>query len=167
ALAADDVPLALRLTLSTGQAGLDASALAPLNAALAVAQRARGDQATLAVHRRIDAAGAAMARGAARDVTIMAALGFPLDGAVQSFLLANPPQGGARGDPGAMAALSSAIERRAPADAALLAVVACGDGPSKLDAETLSYLLRVLRSIGMEDEARRMAVEAILAGQPS
>ncbi|HWA01025.1 MAG TPA: hypothetical protein VG841_12000, partial [Caulobacterales bacterium] len=45
ALAADDVQLAARLTQSTGQAGLDASALGPLTAALAVAQRARGDQA--------------------------------------------------------------------------------------------------------------------------
>ncbi|HVY87006.1 MAG TPA: hypothetical protein VG943_17870, partial [Caulobacterales bacterium] len=61
----------------------------------------------------------------------------------------------------------SAIERRAPADAALLIAVACGDGPAKLDAESLAYLIRVLRSIGLEDEARRMAVEAILAGQPS
>ncbi|MES1202036.1 MAG: hypothetical protein ABUS57_11380 [Pseudomonadota bacterium] len=167
ALAANDASLAARLTQSARSTGLDGTALAPLEAALAVAQRAQGDAAMAAVHRRIDAGGAAMARAASRDVAIMAALGMPLDGAAQSFLLANAPQGGARGEPAAMASLAAAMERRAPADAALLVVAASGDGPAKLDAETLAYLLRVLRSIGLEDEARRMAVEAILAGQPS
>ena len=48
------------------------------------------------MQRRIDA-GASQPRAAARDVAILAALGAPMDGAAQTFLLANTPQGGARG----------------------------------------------------------------------
>ncbi|MES1156239.1 MAG: hypothetical protein ABUL73_00545 [Alphaproteobacteria bacterium] len=167
ALASGDEQLATRLAQSARQAGIDASTMAPIEAALAVMERARGDQATQAVHRRIEAGGGAQTRAAARDVTLMAALGFTLDGWTQSFLIANPPQGGARADPGAMATLNSALERRAQGEAALLVVVAAGDGPAKLDAESAAYLIRVLRALSLDDEARRFAVEAILAGPPN
>jgi len=167
ALASEDVQMATRLTQSAQQAGVDAATLAPLQAALAVAQHQRGDQAAAAVHARIDGGGAAQARAASRDVALMAAIGFPLDGAAQNLLLTTPPQGGVRADPGAMAALTSALERRATGEAALLVVVAAGDGPAKLDTESAAYLIRVLRALGLDDEARRFAVEAILAGPPS
>src|SRR5262249_35783464 len=142
-------------------------AIGPLQAALAVAQRPRGDAATAAVRARIASGGAALARAAARDVAIMAALGYPLDSDASTFLLANAPQGGVRADAGAMGALYAAPDRRASGEGALLAAIAAGDGPAKLDAESVCYLIRVLRTLGYDDDARRFAIEAILAGQPS
>jgi hypothetical protein len=167
ALAAGDVELSARLLESTTQAGLTPAALAPLGAALAVAQGVRGDAARAAMTQRISAAGASLGRAGARDVAIMAAMGFPTDGAAQTFLLANPPQGGARAEPGAMAALGAAVARRAPGEAALLAVVASGNGPGLLDADSVCEIIRTLRALQLEDDARRFAVEALLAGQPA
>jgi hypothetical protein len=49
----------------------------------------------------------------------------------------------------------------------LLAVAASGDGPARLDADSLSRIIRALRAVGLEADARRFAVEAILAGAPA
>ncbi|MEJ0060276.1 MAG: hypothetical protein WDM79_12155 [Terricaulis sp.] len=167
ALAAGDAELSARLLQSASATGLTQASLAPLGAALAVAQNVRGNRARAAVAERISGAGASLARAGARDVAIMAAMGFPTDGAAQTFLLANPPQGGVRAEPGAMAALGAAIARRAPGEAALLAVVAAGNGPGTLDADSVCEIIRTLRALQLEDEARRFAVEALLAGQPA
>jgi hypothetical protein len=87
---------------------------------------------------------------------------------VQSFLLANPPQGGTRANSGAMLALAGAVERNAAAEGALLAVLAAGDGgPARLDADSLERVIRALRALGLDADARRFAVEALLAGAPS
>lgn len=162
-----DAALAQRMLMSARQAGLDQAALGPLDAALAALSGARGDQGLTALQRRIDAAGSAQARAASRDVAILAALGAPVDGAVLAHLLANPPQGGARADTGAMLALAAAVERGAQGEAALLAVAAAGPGgPSRLDAESLDRILRALRGARLEEDARRIAAEAILAGAP-
>jgi hypothetical protein len=121
----------------------------------------------MAMQRRIDRAAGNQARSAARDVTILSALGAPMDGAVQTFVLANPPQGGARAESGAMLALASAVERGAIGEGALLAVAAIGEGgPARLDAESVERIVRALRGLRLEDDARRIAAEAILAGQP-
>jgi hypothetical protein len=119
------------------------------------------------MHRRIDAATATTGRAAARDVAILAALGAPVDGQVESFLFANPPQGGARGETGAMLALASAVERGALGEGALLAVLASGDGPARLDAESVERILRALRGLRLDSEAQRFAIEALVAGAPS
>jgi hypothetical protein len=167
ALAAGDAQLGQRLVASARHAGADEAALAPLDAALVALTGARNEQATMAMQRRIDRAAGQRARAAARDVTILAALGAPMDGAVQSFLLANPPQGGARAESGAMLALASAVERNAVGEGALLAVAAAGEGgPARLDAESVASIVRALRGLRLEDEARRVAAEAILAGAP-
>lgn len=168
ALAAGDAELGQRLVASARQAGADEAALAPLDAALVALTGARNaQQAGMAMQRRIDRAAGQRARAAARDVTILSALGAPMDGAVQSFLLANPPQGGARAESGAMLALASAVERNAVGEGALLAVAAAGEGgPARLDAESIAAIVRALRGLRLEDEARRVAAEAILAGQP-
>src|SRR5690606_7696370 len=112
AIAAGDAQLGQRLIASARQAAVDEAALAPLDAALAALGGLNGEAATMAMHRRIDR-GAAQPRSAARDVAIMAALGAPVDGTVQGFLLANPPQGGARANAGAMLTLAAAVERGA------------------------------------------------------
>jgi hypothetical protein len=162
-----DAQAAQRLVASARQAGVEEAALAPLDAAMAAMAGARGEQGAMALHRRIDAAGASLARAAARDVAILAALGAPVDGGVQTFLLANPPQGGARADAGAMLALAAAVERGAVGEAALLAVAAAGEaGPARLDAESLERIIRTLRSLRLEEDARRIAIEALVAGAP-
>lgn len=168
ALAAGDAQLGQRLVASARQAGGDEAALAPLDAALVALTGARNEQGAMAMQRRIDRATAQQARAAARDVAILAALGAPLEGGTQTFLLANPPQGGARAESGAMLALASAVERGAIGEGALLAVAAIGEGgPARLDAESVERIIRALRGLRLEDEARRIAAEAILAGAPS
>jgi hypothetical protein len=167
AIAAGDPDLAQRLIGNARQAGVEETALTPLEAALVALAGADDEKGALAMQRRIDAAGASLARAAARDVAILAALGAPLDGAMESFLLANPPQGGASANAGLMLALASAQDRRAAAEGALLAVLAAGEGgPARLDAADLSSIIRSLRALGLEQDARRFAVEALLAGQP-
>lgn len=164
ALAAGDAQLGQRLVASARQAGGDEAALAPLDAALVALT---GQQNAMAMQRRIDRAGAQQARAASRDVAILAALGAPMEGAVETFLLTNPPQGGARAESGAMLALASAVERGATGEGALLVVVAAGEGgPARLDAESVERIVRALRGLHLEDDARRIAAEAILAGAP-
>lgn len=167
AVATEDMQLATRLVQSAGQAGIDRSALAPLETIIAIAGRVRGEATTAVVRTRIASGGASLSRATARDVTLMAALGFQLDGDAQTFLLTNAPQGGVRADAGAMAALHSAVERRAVAEGALLAAIAAGEGPSRLDADSAAEIIRALRALRLDDEARRFAIEAILAGAPS
>ncbi len=168
ALATGDAQLGQRLVASARQAGADEAVLAPLDAALVALTGARNEQGTMAMQRRIDRAAGANARAAARDVTILSALGAPTEGAVQTFLLANAPQGGARADSGAMLALASSVERGAVGEGALLAVIAAGEGgPARLDSESVERIIRALRGLRLEDEARRIAAEAILAGPPS
>ncbi|WP_156767623.1 hypothetical protein [Candidatus Viadribacter manganicus] len=168
ALAAGDVQLGQRLVASARQAGADEAALAPLDAALVAFTGAGNAQGSMAVQRRIDRATAQQARAAARDVAILAALGAPLDGSTQAFLFANAPQGGARADSGALLALASAVERGAVGEGALLTVIAAGEGgPARLDAESVERIIRALRGLRLEEDARRFAAEAILAGAPA
>lgn len=165
-IAVGDVQNGQRLVASARQAGVDETALAPLDAALVALTSPRGDQAAMAVQRRIDR-GAAQPRAAARDAAILAALGAPINGQVQGFLLGNAPQGGARADTGAMLALAAAVERGAIGEGALLAVAAAGEGgPASLDAESVERIIRALRGLRLEEDARRIAAEAILAGPP-
>lgn len=165
-IANGDTQVAQRLVASARQAGVDETALAPLDAALTVMTGVRGDNGTVAMQRRIDR-GASQPRAAARDVAIMAAMGAPVDGTVQTFLLTNAPQGGARADTGAMLAMAAAVERGAIGEGAVLAAAALGEaGPSALDAESLERIIRALRGLRLDQDAQRIAVEAILAGQP-
>lgn len=168
ALAAGDTSLAQRLVASARQAGAGESALASLDAALVALLGAGGDEGGVALHRRIDAGGTAAARAAARDVAILAALGAPVDGGVQSFLLANPPQGGTSANSGVLIAFQAAVDRGAAAEGALLAALAAGEGgPGRLDIDSLDALIRGLRALGLDSDARRLAAEALLAGAPA
>ncbi|HRE46039.1 MAG TPA: hypothetical protein PKY87_19010, partial [Terricaulis sp.] len=70
------------------------------------------------------------------------------DGQAQRFLIANAPQGGARADAGLMLALQNAADRNAAGEAALLAAAAVGEGGlSRLDAESVSQIIRTLRTL--------------------
>lgn len=165
AIATGDTRLAQRLADSARQAGIDQAALGPIDAALAALTGASGDQSVRALHQRIDAGGG---RAAARDIAILSALGARTDGQAQRFLLANAPQGGARADAALLLALANAAERGALGEGALLAVSAAGEGgPARLDIESLDRIIRALRTLRLETDARRFAAEAILAGAPA
>lgn len=167
AIATSNTQVAQRLAESARQAGAAEVTMGPLDAAILALTGAGGEQATMALHRRIDAGGASGVRAAARDVAILVALGAPADETVQAFLAANPPQGGVRADADAMLALAGAVERGATAEIALLAVTIAGErGPARLDADGLTQIIRALRGARMEYNARQIAVEAILAGAP-
>lgn len=166
ALAAGDAALAQRIIASARQAGADQIAIGPLDAALLALTGPRGDQATIALQRRIDA-GASQPRQAARDVAILMALGATANGEVQRFVMANAPEGGTRANAGIMLALSAAVERNAIGETALLAAAAGGEaGPARLDAGSIVQIIRALRAVRLEEDARRIAAEAILAGEP-
>jgi hypothetical protein len=66
-----------------------------------------------------------------------------------------------------MLALAASVERGAIGEGALLAVAATGEaGPARLDAESLERIIRALRGLRLEEDARRIAVEALLADAP-
>ena len=163
-----DVAVAQRLVASARQAGADEMTMGPLDAALAALMGLPGDP-TMVMHRRIDAAGSVIAakRVAARDLLILSALGATADATVQDFIGANAPVGGVHADAATMLALTTAVDQHALGDAGLLAVAASGRGPAKLDAESVSAIIRALRGVGLDSDARRFAVEAILAGAPA
>jgi hypothetical protein len=167
AVLAGELNVAQRLVGIARQAGISEAALGPLDAALAARNGLSGAEAAFSLSRRIDAAGASGARGAARDVMIMAALGASTDPTIDAFLIANPAQGGVAADAGLMLALAGASERGAIGETALLAVAASGDGPARLDADSLARIIRALRAVGLDADARRFAVEALLAGAPA
>jgi len=167
AIVTGDTALAQRLVASARAAGVNEIALTPLDTALVALAGARGGQGLAAMQRRIEAGGASLARAAARDVAILIALGAPADGPIQGFLLASPPQGGSRADAGLMLALGAAAERGAVGEAALLAAAAAGEGGlARMDADSLARIIRALRSLRLDADANRFAVEALLAGAP-
>jgi hypothetical protein len=168
AVASNDAELGRRLIGDARQAGGDEIALAPLDAALAALTGAYADADAMVLQRRIDRGARQHARTAARDVTILLALGASTNESVQAFLTANPPQGGAAADADTLRALAAAAERNAAGEGAVLAVVAAGQaGPARLDAGSVAAIIQALRSLGLEADARRVAAEAILAGQPA
>ncbi len=57
-----------------------------------------------------------------------------------------------------------AVGENKPAEALLLSLIAMGEeGPGSLDASGLSTIIRLLRSVGLEQEARKVAIEAMVA----
>ncbi len=167
ALMNGDAPDAQRLIVSARQAGANEAALASLDAALAALTGPRGADGTLALKRRIDAGGASMARAAARDVALLTALGAQGDEATQAFFTATPPTGGAAADAATMTALADAVQRQATGEVGLLAALALHPRPGRLNAESLAQIIGALRAARLENDARRVAVEAILAGPPA
>lgn len=166
ALMNGDAPDAQRLIASARQAGANEAALAPLDAALVALTGARGSDGTIALKRRINAGGASMGRAAARDIALLTALGAQGDETTQAFFTATPPTGGAATDAATMTALADAVQRQATGEVGLLAALALHPRPGRLNAESLSQIIGALRAAGLENDARRVAIEAILAGQP-
>ena len=57
-----------------------------------------------------------------------------------------------------------AVGENKPAQSIILSLIAMGpDGPGSLDAAGISTVIRLLRSLGLEQEARKVAIEALVA----
>jgi len=57
-----------------------------------------------------------------------------------------------------------AVAENKPAQSIILSLIAMGpDGPGSLDATGISAVIRLLRSFGLEQEARQIAIEALVA----
>jgi hypothetical protein len=64
-----------------------------------------------------------------------------------------------------MTQLTTAAQRGAAGETALYAALAVGDGAEQLDAAALSAILDALRAVGLDESARAIAIEAVIAGQ--
>ncbi|MBL4602156.1 MAG: hypothetical protein JKY84_05390, partial [Emcibacteraceae bacterium] len=60
--------------------------------------------------------------------------------------------------------LIKSVGENKPAQSIILSLIAMGqDGPGSLDASGISTVIRILRSFGLESEARKIAIEALVA----
>jgi hypothetical protein len=167
AIAVGDTQLATRLFAIAKQANPDPTLTSSVDAALAALKSRDSAPDAAAVGRRIASAGASFAKQASRDASILAAIGFPVDAQAQAFIAANPNTAGVHADTATMTALGVAASRHSVGETALLAVLAIGDGPARLDTQSLVTVLAALHNVGLDNDARRFAVEAILAGGPA
>lgn len=166
AIAVGDTQLASRL-MAIARQTTDPAALSPVEAAFAALRSRDGAPDPNAAKHRTDSAGASFAKQAARDVAVLGAIGFPLDASAQAFVTANPSTTGVHADTATMTQLGVAASRHSLGETALLAVLATGNGPARLDTPSLLAVLSALHSVGLDSDARRFAVEAILAGAPA
>jgi hypothetical protein len=161
ALAAGDSGTGLRLIELAQGLGAQQSSYGSLRAAAwAASPRLTDEVALRTVRQRIDD-GAGDGR-AMRDVVILQALGFPLDNTIRRAQLARAPEGGRPADAAVLAALMGASDAGSVGETALLAAIACAQGPAQLDAHSLWTILVSLRLVGLEDEAQALAAEALL-----
>lgn len=167
ALANGDAADAQRMIAAARQGGAGETTLAPLDAALAALTGPRGADGTMAMKRRMQSAGVGGGRSAARDIALLAALGAQADDETQAFLTANASSGGVPADAATMTALADAVQRQATGEVALLSALAINPRPSRLDAASVGQVISALRAVGLEGDARRLAVETILAGLPA
>jgi hypothetical protein len=122
-----------------------------VNAALTV----KGPQAALA----------AAQSAAARDLSLVAALGLPMPESAASFLAIkrNPPTGQRTADAALLAQMLSASSRGALGETALAAALILGDGAGRLDSASITSVVQALRQVGLEQDARRIVAEALTA----
>jgi hypothetical protein len=165
----DAAPALARALLLLGDANaargwVDASAGARTEAALGAALAAAGlADPGLAIARRVDSAvNAAIARRAARDIAALSALGAPLTDAAAAMTTRADPAA-RRADPVLLAQLVSASQQGAVGETAILAAAALGEGAHTLDPGSLTSIIQALRAVGLDADARKVAVEAILA----
>lgn len=142
----------------------DASVLAILDAALTIA-RNDAASARFAADRRIETAAPAAAGLVVRDLQALDALGFPLGANGPGFVQRTAPAPGRKPDPALMSQLTTAAQRGAVGETAIYAGLALGDGAEQLDGAALAQVLVALRTVGLGDAARAVAVEALIGGQ--
>jgi hypothetical protein len=142
----------------------DRTVLGILDTALTIA---RNDtvNARFAAERRIETAALRTGGLVTRDLMIYQALGFDIGALGADHIARNIPAVGRKPDPALMTQLATAADRRATGEVALYAALAVGDGAEQLDAAALAQILEALRTVGLGESARHVAIEAVIAGQ--
>lgn len=142
----------------------DPTQLAILDLCLSLWRRDEG-QVAIAAQRRIDTANPRSLGLAARDLKIVSALGSDIGPNASAFVARTPPAAGRKPDAVTVAQLAISADQGAIGEVALLAAMILGDGAEQLDGDALANVIRALRQVGLEESARRVAVEAMIAGQ--
>ena len=142
----------------------DANVLGILDVALTVS-RNDAQNGHFAADRRIETAAARTGGLVTRDLMAMNALDLGIGAAAQDYVTRNPPAAGRKPDPALMTLLSTAAQRGAVGETAIYAGMALGDGAETLDAAALVQVVAALRSIGLQEAARVIVIEAVIAGQ--
>lgn len=172
ALAAGDTRVAQAWRAKADRTRSDARMIAVFDAALGLWSGGNGDSLRYAAERVAEAGGPS----ARRDVTALAAMGAPIQGAAERLLAApvsapTPPRAPASAAATAQAArlatVLDAVQRRAVGETGLNAAVLVADGAQRLDAATLDQTLRALTAVGLGDFAADVALEAMLSVTPA
>lgn len=142
----------------------DAGVLGILDVALTVS-RNDTQNAHFAADRRIDTAAARTGGLVTRDLMAMDALGLGIGAAAQGYVARNLPAPGRKPDPALMTQLTTAAGRGAVGETAIYAGMAVGDGAETLDAGALAQVIAALRTVGLQEAARTVAIEAVIGGQ--
>lgn len=148
-------------------ASVEASPLVRAQIDVAIAGFGHGgpEAARFALARLIDQSPSAqLGPGAARVLTLAAALGVAPPPAADGFMLVHAPAGGVRADDGLLAALVGAAQRGAIGETAVLAGLVLAPGADRLDTASLVSVIQALRAVGLEADARAVLSEAIIAG---
>lgn len=163
-LAVGDIRAAQQWRRAADTVASDAGVLGILDAAM-VAAANDGQNARFAAERRIDTAPVRTAGLVTRDLMALQALGFEIGATARDHVARNLAAPGRKVDPALMAQLVSAAERNATGETALHAALAVGEGAEQLDAADLVRILEALRTAGLSESARHVAMEAMIAGQ--
>ncbi len=150
-------------------ANLDPQIAAQIDLAVAALSGLTDDLAATALENRLAvAATPAQQRAAMRDVMLGLALGMPQSSNVQRFMIQNEVAPGARVDLSLLANLVMTSRRAAVAETALLAtLILQNGGVGRLDPIDAAQVIRALREVDLEDDARQLAIEAMLAARHS
>jgi hypothetical protein len=155
--------------LWVGDAGLarqflDAMSAPPASLSLALALADAGAPPR-AVERRLDAAtDEADRRVALREAVLGWSAGLAMTGGQAELVRNALPADGAALPPGMRTALDFAVRRGGKAEVALVSALALeGIEPAALGPEALGEVIRALRDVGLNDVARRLALEGVLA----
>jgi hypothetical protein len=142
--------------------GATADDLALLDAALAVA-RGKSDAPTLDRLIERGDAGEAKLRPARQGASlILAALGWPVDDEARGALARFPPADTRAGST-RLLAMDLAADARLAGETALLAITLSAEaGPSGPVVADRARIVRALRVVGLEDEARAFALEGLI-----
>lgn len=149
--------------------GLDPQIAAQLDLAIVALTGLTDDLAVSALENRLAVANTpSEQRAAMRDVMLGLALGMPQSSTVQRYMIQNEVAPGARVDLSLLANLVMTSKRSAVGETALLTALMLQNGSvGRLDPIDAAQIIRALREVDLEDDARLLAIEAMLAPRHS
>jgi hypothetical protein len=164
ALAEGDYRAAQRWRDTVDATQADPAVLAVSDLSLSLWRRDES-QVAIAAQRRIETAAPRGLGLVARDLKIISALGADIGTSAAAFVARTPPAPGRKPDAATTAQLAISADQGAIGEVALMAALILGDGAEQLDGDALANVIRALRRVGLEESARRVVVEALIAGQ--